>query len=168
MSSRPPKFEFRAYPPAKVAKVANFEAEYNQSSQVSQVSQGVVTEIIFPDTVAQATPGRCVECSWCQDNPWTHYPQFPKWCSWHFDYLAADSQTCQEWRTGEIPPPERIRATKDDDFTQAEVRAGVTCFQCHYFAPNDGPNPRQGWGRCQRRRRGRYGCAKVCKLFMEK
>jgi hypothetical protein len=134
MSSRPPKFEFRTYPPAKVAKVANLEAE------------GVVPEIIFSDTVEQATQGRCID----------------------FDYLVADSQQCQDRRTGKIPPPEQTRATWGDDLPQTDVWAEVTCFQCQHFEQNDGPNSNQGLGRCQRRRRGRYGCAKLCKLFEEK
>jgi hypothetical protein len=43
----------------------------------------------------------------------------------------------------------------------------VVCYQCHHFKPNDDPNPRQGWGRCEKRRRGRYGCATACEAILE-
>jgi len=173
MSSRPPKFEFRAYPPAKVAKVANFVVGENQASQLSQVSQARETEPIFFAPEEKGTRGRCVECPWCQDNPWTHYPEFPRWCSWHFDYLAADSQQCLGWRKREIPQPDLRKTPWSHDFTLANNEGGgstkgntpqeqVTCFQCRQFKPNDGPNPRQEWGWCLKRGRGRYGCATAC------
>lgn len=38
----------------------------------------------------------------------------------------------------------------------------TTCGDCHRFEANQGPNPRQGWGRCLERNKGRYGCATAC------
>jgi hypothetical protein len=119
--------------------------------------------------VIQAPPERillCAECPWCCSNPWTHYPELPSWCSWHFDYLEADNQQCTGWRKGEILPPDLLRNPRSYDLPQVEVMArGETCFQCQSFAPNGGPNPRQGWGRCQERNRGRYGLAITCERY---
>lgn len=38
----------------------------------------------------------------------------------------------------------------------------LTCADCPHFEANQGPNPRQGWGRCLKRNKGRYGCATAC------
>jgi hypothetical protein len=38
----------------------------------------------------------------------------------------------------------------------------LTCSSCPHFEANHGPNPRQGWGRCLKRNKGRYGCATAC------
>jgi hypothetical protein len=38
----------------------------------------------------------------------------------------------------------------------------LTCADCPHFEANHGPNPRQGWGRCLIRNRGRYACATGC------
>jgi len=116
----------------------------------------------------------CSECPWYQENSWTHYPELPLWCSWHFDHLGGDSQQCRGWRGGKIPHPDRMRSPRNDDFTMGKDEEGganavdnspsqqVTCFQCRHFKPNDDPNPRQGWGRCLKRGRGRFGCATAC------
>jgi hypothetical protein len=133
-----------------------------------------LSEPIFFDPEEKVTRGRCVECPWCQDNPWTHYPEFPRWCSWHFDYLAADSQQCLEWRKREIPQPDLRKTPRSHDFTLANDERGgspedntpkqrVICLQCCHLKPTDGPNPLQGWGWCLKRGRGRYGCATACK-----
>ena len=45
----------------------------------------------------------CAECPWYQTNPWTHYPDLPAWCGWHFDHLAVDNPSCIGYRKGEIP-----------------------------------------------------------------
>jgi hypothetical protein len=47
----------------------------------------------------------CAECPWHQANPWTHYPELPAWCGYHFDHLTADNPACIGYRKGEIPPP---------------------------------------------------------------
>jgi DNA primase len=36
------------------------------------------------------------------------------------------------------------------------------CAECPHFQPNNGQNPRQGWGRCLKRNKGRFGCAAAC------
>jgi hypothetical protein len=54
----------------------------------------------------EAPPERillCSECPWHRENPWTHYPELPAWCDWHFDHLAADNPACIGYRRGEIP-----------------------------------------------------------------
>jgi hypothetical protein len=115
----------------------------------------------------------CSNCPWHRENPWTLYPELPSRCSRHFDYLAADSQQSLGWRKREIPQPDLRKTAWSHDFSLANNEGGgstedntpqqrVTCFQCHQFSPNDGPNPRQGWGRCLKRGRGRFGCAVGC------
>jgi hypothetical protein len=47
----------------------------------------------------------CTECPWFQQNPWTHYPDLPAWCGYHFDHLLADNSVCTGYRKGEIPAP---------------------------------------------------------------
>jgi len=156
-----PKFEFRDYPPAKVAKIANFEMGETKLSQVSQASQWGVPETNFFRTLENAP---CSKCPWCRENSWTHYPELPLWCSWHFDHLGGDSQQCRGWREGEILHPDRIGSNRSRDLppTQEETGINATCFQCHHFKPSCGPNPGQGWGRCLKRNKGRFGCATAC------
>jgi hypothetical protein len=43
--------------------------------------------------------------------------------------------------------------------------SAFTCVDCSHFEANHGPNPRQGWGRCSKRNRGRYGCATACEAL---
>jgi hypothetical protein len=38
----------------------------------------------------------------------------------------------------------------------------LTCFECGHFRPAVSPNPTQAFGRCEKRNRGRYGCATAC------
>jgi hypothetical protein len=57
----------------------------------------------------QAPPERilsCSECPWHQANPWTHFPELPAWCGWHYDHLFSDNPACLGWRRGVIPRPE--------------------------------------------------------------
>jgi hypothetical protein len=44
----------------------------------------------------------CQECPWHQENPWTHYPELPAWCAYHFDHLAADNPACIGYRRGDV------------------------------------------------------------------
>ena len=38
----------------------------------------------------------------------------------------------------------------------------LTCADCPRFEANHGPNPRQGWGFCRKREKGRFACATAC------
>lgn len=38
----------------------------------------------------------------------------------------------------------------------------LTCADCAHFSAYPGPNPKQAYGRCLKRNRGRYGCATPC------
>jgi hypothetical protein len=43
----------------------------------------------------------------------------------------------------------------------------LTCFECGFFRPAvNSPNPTQAFGRCQKREKGRYGCATACEAIM--
>jgi hypothetical protein len=44
----------------------------------------------------------------------------------------------------------------------------LTCYECgHFRAAINSPNPTQAWGFCQKRRKGRYGCAMACEAALE-
>ncbi len=45
--------------------------------------------------------------------------------------------------------------------TQAPERL-LTCADCPHFSASPGPNPREAFGRCLKRKRGRFGCATPC------
>jgi hypothetical protein len=50
---------------------------------------------------------------------------------------------------------------------QAPPEGILTCADCPHFEANHGPNPRQGWGKCLRRGRGRYGSATACEAALD-
>lgn len=68
----------------------------------------------------------CQDCPWHRENPWTHYPELPAWCDWHFDHLAADNPACISYRRGEIQQGpktvERTRAIRQE----SEIAAPTT------------------------------------------
>lgn len=119
----------------------------------------------------------CNSCPWCLDNPWTDYPELPKWCGWWWDHLLADNPQCRDRREGRVPEPDEdawLRlgraspAPKKPKPTKGEagVRPAATCYDCAHFQPADhSPNPTQAWGRCHRLAQGRYGVARVCDAF---
>jgi hypothetical protein len=81
----------------------------------------------------QAPPERilsCRECPWHQANPWTHFPELPAWCGWHYDHLLSDNPACLGWRRGVIPRPEPKpdlhdppRFSTANDLEERKVRA---------------------------------------------
>jgi DNA primase len=62
-----------------------------------------------------------------------------------------------------FPAVPAVPATTPSDPSES----AFTCADCPHFHPNHGPNPRQGWGRCEKRRRGRFGCATKCNFIAE-
>jgi hypothetical protein len=75
---------------------------------VVKANKNEVRRYLLQDQSPANLPERivsCVECPWYQQNPWTHYPELPAWCAWHFDHLAADNPPCIGYRKGEIPAP---------------------------------------------------------------
>lgn len=43
----------------------------------------------------------------------------------------------------------------------------LTCFECDHFRPAaNSPNPAHGWGRCEKRNKGRYGVAMGCEVLV--
>ena len=42
----------------------------------------------------------------------------------------------------------------------------ITCADCPHFEANQGPNPREGWGKCLKRNKGRFGCATACEAAL--
>ncbi len=50
--------------------------------------------------------------------------------------------------------------------TPAPGERVLACADCPQFQANSGPNPSQGWGRCLKRNKGRYGCAMACEAAL--
>jgi hypothetical protein len=45
----------------------------------------------------------------------------------------------------------------------------LTCYECSHFRPAvNSPNPTQAFGRCEKRRRGRYGVATACEAILDR
>jgi hypothetical protein len=55
---------------------------------------------------------------------------------------------------------QRCDSTRQSPAPQQHV---LICVECAHFEINNGPNPRQGWGKCRlKQNKGRYGCATAC------
>jgi len=69
-----------------------------------------------------------------------------------------------------LPLLEVVKANKQDVLTYLSKPAPrervLTCTDCPQFQANSGPNPGQGWGKCLKRGRGRYGCATACEAAL--
>jgi hypothetical protein len=68
------------------------------------------------------------------------------------------------------PLIELVRANKPDVLAYLSKPAPreriITCADCPHFEANQGPNPREGWGRCLKRNKGRFGCATACEKVL--
>jgi hypothetical protein len=111
-----------------------------------------------------STSQTCEPCPWYVLNPWTHYPGWGAWCHYRMEHLVAGSPACEEFRRGEVPLRQHHeRVLKIQPSTSPILQEHVlTCADCSNFEANYGPNPRQGWGKCLKRGRGRFGCATAC------
>ncbi len=111
----------------------------------------------------------CTLCPWCLDNPWSHYPDLPRWCAWWWDYLAANSGWCRDKREGRVPEPQPRSLGKELERGKSRDNAllSTTCYACAHFQTSSGPNPAQAWGFCANLGQGRYGVARVCDAFAE-
>jgi len=86
--------------------------------------------------------------------------------------LAGETIKAKYYGNGKPDPDtvrallETVKAHKPDVLTYLSKPAPqeriLTCADCHNFEPNNGSNPRQGWGKCLKRARGRFGCATAC------
>jgi hypothetical protein len=65
----------------------------------------------------------------------------------------------EEFHHGEVSP--KLPQEQDSQAQNPRERV-LTCADCPHFEANQGPNPLQGWGRCLKRNKGRYGCATAC------
>jgi hypothetical protein len=137
---------------AKPAKVANLQPV--EALQVSP-SACIVT---------------CAACPWYELNPWSRDPALGAWCRYLMEGLVVGSPACEEFNRGEVPPRQNHEPVPQVQLSvsPASQERVLTCADCPHFEQNHGPTPRQGWGRCLRRGRGRYGCATACeKVFTQ-
>jgi len=122
----------------------------------------------------------CNDCPWCLNNPWTHYPDLPKWCGYWWDHLSADKPQCLDQREGRVPDPKagdsRAKPPQNDprrrpprgDLERAKDLA-FTCYECaHFDLAHFSPNPAQAWGECRLLGKGRYGLVRACDGFRAK
>jgi hypothetical protein len=109
-------------------------------------------------------PATCKSCPWYELNPRTRDPALGAWCYRRMEPLAAGSPACEEFRRGEVPhrPNYKRVPTAPATTPPDSPESAFTCTDCHHFQPNNGRNPRQGWGRCFTRNKGRFGCAMAC------
>ena len=66
-------------------------------------------------------------------------------------------------------PPAKVANLHPVETPQASPQECIlTCFECGYFRPaNRSPNTIQAFGRCEKRKKGRYGCATACEAALE-
>ena len=113
-------------------------------------------------------PATCESCPRYALNTWTHDPALGAWCHRRMEPLATGSPACEEFRRGEVPPRqpyEQVPAVTS--VTSPASQEHVTCADCPHFEAYPGPNPRQAWGKCRKRGRGRFGCATACRVMGE-
>ena len=124
--------------------------------------QHVLTYLSKP--APASPPATCESCPWYELNPWTHYPDFGAWCHRQMEHLVVGTLACEEFHHGEVPlrqNHERVPQVQPST-SPAPQEHVLTCADCPHFEGNHGPNPRQGWGKCLKRGRGRFGCATAC------
>ena len=128
---------------------------------------GVAEEHVIEEhhkPASPSPPATCESWPWYELNPWTHYPDFSAWCHRQMEHLVVGSPACEEYRRGEVPirqNHERVPQVQPSA-SPAPHEHVLTCADCLNFETNHGPNPRQGWGKCLKRGRGRFGCATAC------
>ena len=110
------------------------------------------------------TSATCESCPWYELNPWTRDPALGAWCHRRMEPLVTGGPACEEFRRGEVPSrqPYKYVPAVPAAGAPASSEHTTTCCECHHFEANRGPNPRQGWGRCLKRNKGRFGCARAC------
>jgi hypothetical protein len=104
-------------------------------------------------------------CPWYELNPWTRDPALGAWCHHWMEHLVVGGAACEEFSRGEVlsrQPHKKVTATTLPNPPERTF----TCADCTHFEASHGPNPRQSWGRCLKRNRGRFGCATACEAAL--
>jgi len=82
------------------------------------------------------------------------------------NYSSVEGDTgglLEEFQHGGVCP--KLPQEQDSQTPNPRERV-LTCADCPHFEANHGPNPRQGWGKCLKRGRGRFGCATGCEAAL--
>jgi len=87
----------------------------------------------------------------------------------HPVHLArAEEELIVEEHHETAPPPTPVTLSAVPATTSPDLLENTfTCFNCSHFRPAVSPNPIQAWGRCEKRKRGRFGCATACRVMGE-
>jgi hypothetical protein len=83
-----------------------------------------------------------------------------------YDEGSGDLAHAQEMEAEPLPLSVQEKEPEPEQAIQAPQDSASTCFECPHFNPAVGPNPAQGWGTCQKRRRGRFGAATACEAIL--
>jgi hypothetical protein len=123
-----------------------------------QQEEGLSTTTEPPLNTPEGLPLTCSACHRHELNPWSHNPEFTAWCHCHMEPITPDSSTCGDFLQSQVA----IKRNHQIIWSHQRSEGILTCADCYNFEPNNGPNPRQGWGKCLKRNQGRYGCATAC------
>ena len=59
------------------------------------------------------------------------------------------------------------QAPNNTPTTEAPQEHVLVCYECPWHE-HDTVNPSEGWGKCLKRNKGRYGCATACEAALSK
>ena len=122
-----------------------------------------------PQARPPAPPVTCAPaCPWYELNPWTRDPALGAWCHYRMEHLVVGGAACEEFSRGEVParhPHKQVPVVPAATYPGNPEHA-ITCTDCPHFQPNNGQSQRQGWGRCLKINKGRFGCATACEAAL--
>ncbi|MBU4232758.1 MAG: zinc-binding protein [Proteobacteria bacterium] len=79
---------------------------------------------------------------------------------------GAEEEPVFEENHETVPPSTPVTLSAVPATTSPDLlESTFTCFSCSHFRPAVSPNPTQAFGRCEKRRRGRFGVATACRVM---
>lgn len=111
-----------------------------------------------PLNAAEGRPLTCSACHWHEPNPWSHNPDLTAWCQCRMEPITPDSPTCEDFHRSQVLTKQNHQILQ----SQERPEGILTCADCPHFVAYPTSNSGRAWGRCSRRKKGRYGCAMAC------